>query len=196
MTTEALSFPVTYYQEHPYQETRQRLAMLTGLPEGVPEEELAEAHIGVLRKALGRGQHISQILVWHPDPPTHDFPLKTQAELMDRLVQREHGTIPIEIQSVVEKPSGIEIVYRVLVTEEQLLEEEERAQHGPPLPGEEKPAEVPMSPVLLAALLSGGFGYFIMPKEHPGARWTVAGIMALLAGTTVAVGIRKNKLAV
>ena len=200
MTTMAVApaaqFPVTYFQEHPYKETREKLVMLTGLPESATVQELAEKHAEVVRKQLGRGQHIPQVLVWNPDPSEFDFPTKKQASLMDELIKREHNTIPIEIQEVSEEPDGIAIVYRVRVTEEQLLEEEERDRLGPgPEPGSStKLAELPVAPMFLGAIISGAIGYWLMPKDSPaGPRLLVTTTLALLGGTTVAVAVKRKQ---
>jgi hypothetical protein len=186
------SFPVTYYQEHPYSGTRAKFAMLTGLPATATAAELAQAHVAVVRKGLQRGLHIPEILVWHPDPSDNDFPLKEQAALMDEFIKREHATIPIEVAEVEEEPGGIRVVYRVLVTEEQLIDEEQRRDGLPDL-APPKEAGISMGRVLIGAAVFGGFAYWLMPKNQPTPRFLVATTVGILGGTVVGVALKRKQ---
>lgn len=191
LTTTAVQFPVTYVQEHIYEMPRSKWSMQTGLPISVSSVDLAEAYIPVVRKALGRGQHIPQILVWQPDPPEHDFPLKEQAKLMDKLIQREHSNIPIEVAEVSEDDdSQIRVVYQVRVSEEQLLEEEDRQQGTPGDPI--KSAKSSNAAFVAGALSFGLIAFVLMPKNSGGLRWLVGSSVGLLGGAATVVATKKG----
>lgn len=172
--------------------------MLTGLPKSASVQELATAYEAVVRKRLQKGRHIPEILVWNPDPSENDFPLKEQAALMDEFIQREHATIPIEIVKVSEGPNELLIVYRVFVTEEQLIDEERRRDEGP---GREpdgsvppKAAEMPLGPILFGAILSGGFAWWILPKDGKlTPRFLVSATAAFLGGSFAGVATRRKQ---
>lgn len=158
------SFPVRYVQEHVYDMPRSKWVMLTGLPENASAENLVAVHEEVVRKSLQRGLHKG--LLWQPEPDTHDFPTKEQANLMDTLADREASDIPIEVGEIIETEDGISASYLVVVEEEQLVEEEQR-QLGPPEPGTETPSKIagfPSGPFVAGAAVGAFVGWLIVPR--------------------------------
>lgn len=176
------SFPVTYVQEHVHEMPRSKWAMLTGLPQSATSQELVDAYVAVVRKSLGRGQHIPQILVWTPDPAKYDYPSKEDASLMDEIAQADHETIPIEVAEVSEDDGVIRGIYRVLVSEERLVEEQLRreGQSG------ELPKTAGLQPTgvfFLGAILTGGLSAMILGKHvSTGMRLFVGSAVGVLGG--------------
>ncbi len=180
-----------YHQFHEVSHPRSKWALLTGLPANSDTEDLVLKYVEVLRKSIGKGQHIPLVLVWNPDPVGNDFPERVQAELMDQMIKRDHNTVPIEVVSLQENGDDLFAVYKVTVTEEQLENEEK----GLIVPGEPEPfKKAKMSPgeFALGAIIFGGMGYILMPKRPESNRWVAALILGTLGGSVTAV-IAKRK---
>jgi len=107
---------------------------------------------------------------------------------MDLMIKRDHNTVPIEVTSIQEHGNDLSAVYKVTVTEEQLQNERESGIVPEPF----KEAKLSPGEFALGAIIFGGFGYILMPRNPAKHRWVATVILGILGGSVAAV-IAKRK---